>query len=226
MVRKTANRKKSGAKDAATIGEAQSPVQEPRSRAVPRFLDIEASSLEPGGVPIEVAWSDVAGAVHSLCLDPSAFGTSFHWSGDAENLHGMSEDFLRKTGVSPAEVAKALNASLWGAVVYSDGIQFDQEWLAHLYKAARAAPTFKLVDAWSLFAARVLAAYEEAGLTIGPRRDTLAYDIETYVEDLRSTMLDVHRAGPDVAFLLRVYAEIGEALLPGPRPSRKGRHGT
>lgn len=226
MTSKTVDAKTFGAPDAMAAGHGQSPAQgAPSPVTFPCFLDVEASSLEPGGVPIELGWSDSTGAIHSLCLRPDAVNASFHWSEGAEDLHGLSQAFLQQTGVAPAEVAKALNTSLQGALVYSDGIHFDKEWLAQLFKAARLAPTFKLVDAWPLFEERVLAAYEEAGLPTSKKRVTLTYDVETHVETQREAFEGVHRAGPDVAFLLQVYREIGKDQVHAARSSKRLRHG-
>jgi hypothetical protein len=107
------------------------------------MIDFEASSLEPGGYPIEVG----------LALWPAADEPIFSWSslirptddwlkhGDwskaSREVHGISQNEAVRTGREPVKVAKAINEALsQSGVVWCDGGPYDAQWARTLFKAA------------------------------------------------------------------------------------------
>lgn len=119
-------------------------------------IDIEASSLEPGGFPIQVAWSLPSGAVCSAVIKPEpSWLEAGEWDPIAEELHGLSGDALAARGAPPRMLALRLNRGLCDHVVYSDALAYDQAWIDQLFDAARVKRQFQLADAMQLIAARL-----------------------------------------------------------------------
>ncbi|MBX8556756.1 hypothetical protein K5D43_19985 [Pseudomonas cichorii] len=104
------------------------------------FIDFEASGLAPDSYPIEVAVvsSDIT---FSSLIQPARYWT--HWSYDAQDMHGLSQDQLREQGDAPVGVARRMNQLFSGQILCSDSPQ-DTFWLDVLYEAAELTPTFQL----------------------------------------------------------------------------------
>lgn len=104
------------------------------------FIDFEASGIAPDSYPIEVA---VVSSDTSFCslIKPARYWT--HWSYDAQDMHGLSQDQLREQGDNPGAVAIHMNQLFSGQVLCSDSPQ-DSFWLDVLYEAADLVPTFEL----------------------------------------------------------------------------------
>lgn len=104
------------------------------------FIDFEASGIAPESYPIEVAVVSRETSVGSL-IKPARYWT--HWSFDAQDMHGLSQDHLREQGDTPVAVARHMNHLFSGQVLCSDSPQ-DGFWLDVLYEAADLIPTFQL----------------------------------------------------------------------------------
>src|SRR5205085_11481442 len=118
-------------------------------RAVPCFVDCEASSLKAESYPIEVAWSNSDGSIESHLIRPHWSWTD--WDDYAEGeIHHISRDVLRAEGRPAKEVATRMNEALDGRVVYTDAPEFDGHWIARLFEAADLEPAFTLGEAYSL----------------------------------------------------------------------------
>ncbi|WP_407729154.1 hypothetical protein ACJJU9_17980 [Pseudomonas helleri] len=104
------------------------------------FIDFEASGIAPDSYPIEVAVVSSDTSFSSL-IKPARYWT--HWSFDAQDMHGLSQDQLREQGDAPVGVARRMNQLFSGQILCSDSPQ-DTFWLDVLYEAAELAPTFQL----------------------------------------------------------------------------------
>lgn len=104
------------------------------------FIDFEASGIAPDSYPIEVAVVSSEASFNSL-IKPARYWT--HWSFDAQDMHGLRQDQLRRQGDTPVAVARHMNQLFSGQVLCSDSPQ-DTFWLDVLFEAADLAPTFEL----------------------------------------------------------------------------------
>lgn len=104
------------------------------------FIDFEASGIAPDSYPIEVAVVSSEISFSSL-IKPVRYWT--HWSFDAQDMHGLTQDHLLKEGDTPAAVARNMNQLFLGQVLCSDSPQ-DSFWFDVLYEAAGLMPTFEL----------------------------------------------------------------------------------
>lgn len=101
---------------------------------LPRFLDVEASSLASSSYPIEVGWSDNNGHINSYLINPDHVRAWTDWDSHAQKLHGISPEQCVLNGVHPKFVCRELNRSIKpGEIIYADGGQFDQFWIDTLY---------------------------------------------------------------------------------------------
>lgn len=113
------------------------------------FLDIEASSLlSPHSYPIEIGWvaADLS-AGYVAMIRPEPDWTD--WSAEAESIHGLAPDAIRRVGEPATEVASALNNMLSGANIATDSPGTDARWLQRLFVAAdipAAIPLFPCMD--------------------------------------------------------------------------------
>ena len=104
------------------------------------FVDFEASGIAPDSYPIEVAVVSSETSFSSL-IRPARYWT--HWSFDAQDMHGLTQDHLLQEGDPPHTVAERMNQLFSGQVLCSDSPQ-DGFWLDVLYEAADLRPTFEL----------------------------------------------------------------------------------
>ena len=104
------------------------------------FIDFEASGIAPDSYPIEVAVVSSETSFSSL-IAPARYWT--HWSFDAQDIHGLSQDQLHQEGDTAVSVARNMNQLFSGLVLCSDSPQ-DGFWLDVLYEAADLIPTFEL----------------------------------------------------------------------------------
>jgi hypothetical protein len=138
------------------------------------FLDIEASGFGKGSHPIEVGFVDADGGLFCTLVQPERDWT--HWDEGAAALHGIERPLLSSHGKPASWVAQQLNAKLAGQTVYCDGWAQDYPWLARLFDAAEAAPSFKLEDLRKLLSEEQAAAWGDtvakvrAELSIGRHR--------------------------------------------------------
>lgn len=108
----------------------------------PCVLDVEASGFGRDSYPIEVGVVMPDGRAICTLIRPEPGWT--HWDAEAESLHGITRDVACRHGRPAAEVARLLNDTLDGQVVYSDGWMNDYAWLATLFDAAALRQRFRL----------------------------------------------------------------------------------
>lgn len=104
------------------------------------FIDFEASGIAPDSYPIEVAVVSSETSFNSL-IKPARYWT--HWSFDAQDMHGLTQDHLLQEGDTPVAVARNMNQLFSGQVLCSDSPQ-DSFWFDVLFEAADLMPTFEL----------------------------------------------------------------------------------
>lgn len=109
---------------------------------VPTILDVEASGFGSHSYPVEVGLVDEQGQRYCQLIKPLEHWD--HWSDEAESLHGISRDMLRKRGAPVFEVCRALNERLAGKTVYSDGWVVDYPWMITLFEGAAMRMNFKI----------------------------------------------------------------------------------
>ena len=104
------------------------------------FIDFEASGIAPDSYPIEVAVM-CPGSEFQALIQPAPYWD--HWSHDAEDMHGISREQLRRDGRPALEVAMAMN-ELFGDKTLCSDAPTDCFWLEVLYEAAGIEPTFSV----------------------------------------------------------------------------------
>lgn len=155
------------------------------------IIDFEASSLEDGSYPIEVAvgsWNAAREPIRlwsSLIRPVWTWSNNGHWSRKSEKVHGIARADLA-SGKDPAEIVGILNAMVPSRVVWCDGGPYDTYWLRSLYKAAGTVAPFTLMDI--------------NALTLGQP------DIRERMFDVLERTVAPHRAGGDVLRLFRALA--------------------
>jgi len=101
---------------------------------MPRFLDVEASSLSMDSYPIEVAWSDNFGIIESHLINPYAIEHWTDWDFNAQQIHGISRKLCREEGVHPRFLCNRMSKSIKpGETIYADGGPIDEGWIDVLY---------------------------------------------------------------------------------------------
>jgi hypothetical protein len=94
------------------------------------FIDCEASSLDQGSFPIEIAWVDQAGLGESYLICPEADWTN--WSLQSQKIHGISRKTLWQLGKPASFVARRVLAVLKNNILVSDNPAYDGYWLSML----------------------------------------------------------------------------------------------
>ena len=101
---------------------------------LPRFLDIEASSLSMDSYPIEIAWSDQNGKIESHLINPDTVDDWVDWDYNAQQLHGISRKLCGEQGVHPKFLCQRMNQTIQpGETIYADGVPFDDWCIETLY---------------------------------------------------------------------------------------------
>ena len=104
---------------------------------MPRFLDIEASSLSNTSYPIEIAWSDGQGNIESYLINPNPIGEWTDWDYYAQHeIHGISRAMCSEKGIHPEQMCDLMSQSIKvREAIYADGGKFDENWIDVLYGA-------------------------------------------------------------------------------------------
>jgi len=125
------------------------------------FLDLEASSLDDGSFPIEIAWVDQQGVGETYLIQPQWNWTD--WSPASEKIHGISRAQLARDGKSAAEVAQRAREALGDAILCSDNPAFDQYWLGMLLEVIDC-PPFNVNDLMAVLRAEIGVPDHEAAI--------------------------------------------------------------
>lgn len=97
------------------------------------FIDFEASSLSKTSFPIEVGWVFEDGQSFS-CLIRSAPDWD-DWSEEAEAIHRISREDLRREGTAVETVAQKMLDMLAGHDLFASAPSWDGKWLSVLLRA-------------------------------------------------------------------------------------------
>lgn len=112
-------------------------------------IDFEASCLPRHGLsyPIEVGVAG-GGKAQSWLIRPHDDWAGWHWSAEAEGLHGLSLEQVNRDGLPVETVLAELAAAVAGHRMVADSV-IDQYWLETLAAAAGRATPF-MIDHVSL----------------------------------------------------------------------------
>lgn len=102
------------------------------------FLDFEASSLDSGSFPIEIAWVEATGQGEHYLIQPHWKWQN--WSAQSQKVHGISREQLAKEGTSALVVATRAWEVLSGQLLCSDNPAFDSYWLGMLLEVGGLSP--------------------------------------------------------------------------------------
>jgi hypothetical protein len=163
----------------------------------PCFIDIEASGFGPRSYPIEVAWSDESGEIHRCLIDPTPVPEWDFWSDDAERVHGIDRERLRRNGWPPDYVATRLEEALAGKTVYSDAPDYDALWFGRLFQAVRRPVPCRVEHIDELLLA-VMRKPEDPVWQAMVR-------IDKFKREVAAVSSGKHSAGYDVGYLLQLW---------------------
>lgn len=188
------------------------------------FVDLEASSLLPGGFPIEIGWVDQDGRGESYLIRPTEewIDSGYGWSHQSEAVHGINLETLMREGAPPEEVARraADVMSPRHCMVFSDAPGYDGGWLETLMHEGGEKRTVRLLDVTQAYGWACRPLLDALGMFDGLRRE----DAERFVrqealgivsdaqqaEAMRSRVR--HRALPDAEGLWRTWRAIKDEV--------------
>jgi len=162
------------------------------------IIDFEASGLESDSYPIQVAWN-IGEEVHAHFINPNFVTEWQGWSIVSEGVHGLSREFLREHGEHPDDVAKAMNASLKGVVIYSDAVPYDQRWCQRLFDATPYQMAFSFADFW-----QKLAEYAPSGIRGSGVHGMTEWTNQLMDEANKNISLRAHLADNDVKIRMEI----------------------
>jgi len=117
------------------------------------IIDFEASCLPEDhfSYPIQVSLTTLEGPSRSWLIKPSAKWQFWDWCDEAEALHGISREQLRREGLPVGQVLAELAAQAAGYTVYARS-DLDAYWLETLAEAANRPVPFPIRYLGDLFA--------------------------------------------------------------------------
>jgi len=167
---------------------------------LPRFLDIEASSLGMDSYPIEIAWSDHQGNIESYLINPYLVDEWIDWDYNAQQIHGITRKQCREEGISPNWLCNRMSQSIKpGEIIYADGGVFDENWVDVLYGAGSLLgyAQFRITHSDSVMLPLLMnIEYDEK------KRWTLYEHLKLAA---RKQIGSRHRAKPDVQYLIELW---------------------
>jgi len=139
----------------------------------PALIDFEASCLPEYGqsYPIEVAIARIDGESRAWLVRPLEAWRHWDWSEEAEKLHGISREMLRKEGLPAAQVLAEMARFVGDCEVYADA-DLDAYWLELLAHGLKAPVPFAVhflgeyLVRHNFTRPQVVAALEEAKLRL------------------------------------------------------------
>jgi len=167
---------------------------------MPRFLDIEASSLSRASYPIEVAWSDDVGNIENYLINFHDIDGWTDWSPDSQKIHGITKKLCKELGVHPRWLCDYMSNSINpNEIMYADGGEFDEFWVDALFGAGSdlGYATFRVMHSDPVMMALLKNAEKSA-----ERRFDLFKEIK---QEARRIVIRRHRATVDVQYLIELY---------------------
>ena len=104
-------------------------------------LDVEASGLGSSSFPIEVGVVLSDGTEYQATLKPAPDWQ--HWSKEAEDMHGLTREYLEANGQCIRKVCSELNTLCRNETLYTDCWVYDLPWILKLFEQAGMYPAFK-----------------------------------------------------------------------------------
>lgn len=176
---------------------------------LPRFVDVEASSLASTSYPIEIAWSDNRGKIENYLINPHCIPYWTDWDFQAQSLHGISHEQCVLNGSQPEFVCRRLSQSIKpGEIIYADGSNFDQAWVDELFLACTGTmgfSQFKIVHSDTLLLP-LIAKLEPDSSKCRELYDKLKIIARNRIGGKR------HRAMVDVRYLIELYKICAELM--------------
>lgn len=161
---------------------------------LPLFTDVEASGLHPDSYPVQVAWSDEQGSVEFHFIRPVEHW--IHWDYNAQEMHGMSREFLFAHGEDVKTVANRMNEALGGKTIHTDNVMFDGGWIDMIFEEAGIDRTFEIADIFKIY-------HTPALLSARKKAWQPAWDI---------TQGRAHQADVDVMHHVNVFVLVSRAV--------------
>jgi hypothetical protein len=161
------------------------------------FIDLEASSLDPRGYPIEIGWAAADGLISvthdSMLIRPTIdWRESGHWSEESAAVHCMIWGDLMRDGMDVMDAVSRIDATFAGKTLVSDAPDTDLRWLAMVYEAVdRTCP-------WRMHDLALVRRGIVAEMDLNPRTAFAALDLEEAKEPRP------HRADPDAVRMARL----------------------
>ncbi|MDN3519788.1 hypothetical protein QWY84_19455 [Aquisalimonas lutea] len=87
---------------------------------------------------MEIAWSLRDGTIDGALVRPHPESDMDSWDPRAEELHGLSIDYLEQHGEDAGVIISRLLAGIQGAPMYCDAITFDPHWFEMLWMVSGA----------------------------------------------------------------------------------------
>lgn len=137
-------------------------------------LDIEASGLEVGSYPIEIAWIGVLdNAFDNFLIKPDK--EWILWDSLAQEVHGISRMVIERAGITACEATTRLDHFLKYKEIYSDAPEWDGYWLDRLYSSVNKKREWRLE--------KIKIDYNDLNLVVAPHRALV--DAECLAQYLR-----------------------------------------
>ncbi|PCJ15875.1 MAG: hypothetical protein COB04_12495 [Gammaproteobacteria bacterium] len=160
---------------------------------LPYIIDVEASGFGAGSYPIEIGIVMPDRETHCFLVKPEPDWV--HWDAQAAGVHGIDRQELVRLGKPVAEIAQCLNELLGREVIYTDAWGVDSSWIAKLYDAADAVPSFRLETLRKIISEPQVALWTATKNTV-----------------IRELDLKRHRASADATILQQTF-ERSQAML-------------
>lgn len=171
----------------------------------PIFFDFEASSLNEGSYPIEIAWGDQPQEISCYLINPDPIGHWTDWNKDSEAVHGINKKTLTESGQEVNQVCAIVSSELASKTIYCDAPDFDSYWLNRLYEAANLpVPNIQVRHIDELLYPVLKPWFRN--------NDDLRSEIEHFKYMARAQVDGQHRADVDVRYLIQVW-RIAQAAL-------------
>lgn len=107
------------------------------------FIDVEASGLMQGSFPVEAAWM-ASGELGEVLISPSGCWDESRWDGDAEAMHGLTLNEVKRRGRHPRIAAAALEKAFRDRLVFSDSPVHDTAWADMIHEAGGVPRSYRI----------------------------------------------------------------------------------
>jgi DNA polymerase III epsilon subunit-like protein len=178
------------------------------------FLDFEASSLAKRSYPIEVAWVFAQADGQQQREEKHLIRPAtdwIDWDADAEAIHGISRDTLRREGEPLDVVAARMMEVLNGHHLVASAPSWDGKWLSALLRTAGwPRHSLRLGSTADARRARVVQILEDAKWPVSSMPEAVSAVLENE-QNFRPSGTAAHRALPDARAELARWLAAGDA---------------